>query len=452
MNNTVDMTVGKPWKLIVKFAIPIIISQTFQLLYSTIDSLIVGNFVGKEALAAVSSSGSLIMLFTSLFIGTAMGAGVIISKYFGEKNYEDMSKAIHTNIAFGLCAGVILTVIGVFLTPYILKLMQTPSDILPLSIVYFRYFFLGVLAVVMYNIFNGILQAIGNTKRPLMYLIISSLLNICLDLLFVGVFGLGVAGAAIATMISQFTSAFLCFLFLIKKGTVYQVKITKIGFHPHMLSQILKYGLPAGIQNSVIALANVFVQSNINTFESDAVAGCGIYNKIDGFAFVPITGFTMAIATFTGQNLGAKQYDRAKQGSRFGIITAMLLAEFVGLMLFLFAPSLAKLFNGDPNVIAITTKQFRTISLFSCLLAYSHSVAAVCRGAGKAFVPMIIMVSIWCVFRVIYIYIIMAIDHSIVYLFIAYPLTWSISSIIYFIYYHKSNWIYGFEKKETLED
>ena len=441
----VDMTVGKPSSLLIKFAIPIIISQTFQLLYSTVDSIIVGKFVGKEALAAVSSSGSLIMLFTSLFIGTAMGAGVIISKYFGEKNYEDMSKAIHTNVAFGLCSGIILTILGVFLTPYILKLMQTPENILPLSILYFRYFFFGVTAIVMYNIFNGILQALGNTKRPLMYLIIASLTNIVLDLLFVAVFKMSVMGAALATMLSQFISAFLCFLFLIKRGTIYQIKISNIRFHPHMLSKILKYGLPAGIQNSVIALANVFVQSNINTFGDNAVAGCGIYNKIDGFAFIPINGFTMAIATFVGQNLGAKEYDRARQGSRFGIITSMLLAECVGVLLFLLAPILAKIFSDDPDVIAVSTKQFHTISLFSCLLAFSHCIAAVCRGAGKAFIPMIIMISIWCVFRVIYILIAMSISHNIRLVFIAYPLTWFISSIIYIIYYLKSDWIHGYE-------
>lgn len=445
--NTKDMTNGTPWKLILTFALPIFLSNLFQQLYNSVDSLIVGNFIGKYALAAVSSSGNLIFLFTSFFTGTAMGAGVIISKYFGQKDYTNMSKAIHTNIAFGLCSSVILTILGVLLTPTLLKLMDTDPDVLPNSIEYFRYYFIGITGVVMYNTFSGILQAVGNSRRPLYYLIFSSCLNVLLDLLFIAVFKWGVRSAAIATAISQLASAILCFSFLLKKGTVYQVEIKKVKFHEGMFSQIFKYGIPAGIQNSVIALANVFVQKNINFFGENAMAGCGTYSKLEGFAFLPITCFNMALTTYVGQNCGAKKYDRVKVGTRFGIICSLIIAEIIGVILYLLSPVLVKLFNDDPEVIEIGVLQSRTIGLFFFLLAFSHSIAAILRGAGKAFIPMLVMLLVWCVIRVSYITIIMHyIKDDIRVIFYAYPITWCISSIIYFIYYHFCDWMHEFEK------
>lgn len=444
---TLDMTKGTPWKLIVAFAMPVFLSNLFQQLYNSADSAIVGKFLGTNSLAAVASSGNLIFLFTSFFIGTAMGAGVVIAKYFGQKNYDKMKKAIHTNIACGLVAGIVLTVLGVLFTPTILVWMNTDKEVLPEAITYFRFYFFGVSGAIMYNFLNSILQAVGNSKRGLYYLITSSLLNIILDILFIGVFKMGVGSAAIATGISHYVSMILCLIFLMKKGTVYQVRIKEIGFDKEMLSQILKYGVPSGIQNSVIGLANVFVQTNINSFGGIAQAGYGCYGKIEGFAFLPITSFNLALTTFIGQNLGAKEYERAKKGSRFGIISAMILAEVVGVIMFFFIPYIARIFTDDMNVIMYSKKQATICCLFYFLLAFSHGVAAVCRGAGKAVIPMLIMLIVWCVIRVIYIKIAMSINHNINLIFWAYPITWSISSIIYFLYYSFSDWVHGFESK-----
>ena len=447
----VNMVEGKEWKKILIFALPIFISSLFQQLYNSVDSLIVGNYLGDSSLAAVSSSGNLIFLFTSFFIGCFSGAGVLVSKYFGEKNYDKMKDAIHTDIAFGVISGIILTLLGVFLTPYILILMNTDPEVLPESTLYFRWYFILVIGVVLYNCFSGILQAVGNSFMPLIFLIISSVFNVILDILFIGVFKMGVEGASIATGISQILSAFACFIYLLKKKTLYQVEFTKIRIHLPMLKRILRYGIPSGIQNSVIGLANVVVQSNINTFGKVVMAGCGVHAKIEGFAFLPITSFTLSLTTFTGQNLGAKEYDRARRGARFGIITSVVLAEIIGVLTFFFMPYMARLFSSTDEVIEITIRQSRTVSLFYCLLAFSHCVAAVQRGAGRAFIPMIIMLSVWCVFRVIYVNVAMAIDHNIVLLFIAYPLTWGISSIIYFFIQVFSDWTHGFEKhKETV--
>ncbi len=447
----VDMTKGKEWKKILLFAIPIFISSLFQQLYNSVDSLIVGNFLGDSSLAAVSSSGNLIFLFTSFFIGCFSGAGVLISRYFGEKNYDNMSKAIHTDIAFALVSSIFLTVAGVILTPYILQWMNTDADVLPESTMYFRWYFSLVVGVVLYNCFSGILQALGNSLAPLIFLIISSILNVLLDLLFIGVFHTGVEGASIATGICQITSAILCFFFLKRKNNYYKLEISQIRFHEGMMPKILKYGIPAGIQNSVIGLANVIVQSNINTFGKVAMAGCGVYSKIEGFAFLPVTSFTLALTTFTGQNLGAKEYDRAKRGARFGVITSVILAEIIGVLTFFFMPYLARLFTSTPEVIEISVKQSKTICLFYFLLSFSHCIAAIQRGAGRAFIPMIIMLSVWCIFRVIFVNVAMAINHNIILLFCVYPITWGISSIIYLFIQLFSNWTHGFETKKNLE-
>ena len=445
--STRDMTHGSPWRLIIGFAIPVFLSQVFQQLYNTADALIVGRFLGDEALAAVSSSGPLIFLLISFFEGMTMGAGVTISRYFGAGDHDKVSRAIHTNVLFSLLAGLFLTVVGVLLTPTLLRWMGTDPEVLPDAIAYFRYYFMGVLAVTMYNTCKSIMNALGDSRRPLYYLILSSITNIVLDLLFIGVFHWGVWSAAVATTISQAVSMVLCLIHLMKRGTIYQLQPKKLRLDPEMLQQIVRYGLPAGVQNSVIGFANVIVQSNINSFGKIAMAAYGAYSKLEGFAFLPVTSFTMALTTFVSQNLGAAQYDRAKKGSRFGIISSVVIAEIIGVLMYLFAPALISLFTETPEVIALGAREMRTISLFFCLLAFSHAVAAVCRGAGKAFVPMIIMLLFWCVIRISYITIVMHIVHEIQYIYWAYPLTWSLSSIVYLIYYHFSDWVHGFEKK-----
>ena len=442
-----NMTEGSPVSLILRFALPIFISQVFQQLYSTADAFIVGKYLGTNAFAAVSSSGTLIMLLTSLFIGTAMGAGVAISKYFGAGDYENVSRAIHTNVLLAILCGIVLTVFGVALTPTFLRWMGTDPDVLPEAISYFRYYFFGILAVVMYNTCKGIMNALGDSRRPLYYLILSSLVNIVLDLLFIAVFHWGVWSAAAATTISQAVSMVLCLIHLTKKGTIYQVRLRDLRLDREMLGQIFRYGLPSGVQNSVIGFANVIVQSNINSFGKLAMAAYGAYSKLEGFAFLPVTSFTMALTTYVSQNLGAGEYDRAKKGSRFGIITSLLLAELIGVLMYLFAPQLTAIFTETPEVIALGVEQARTISLFYCLLAFSHAVASVCRGAGKAFVPMTIMLVFWCVVRITYITTVMHFVHDIQYIYWAYPITWSLSSIVYLIYYHFSDWVHGFEKK-----
>ena len=430
MSKAIDFTRGSIQKNLIAFAFPLFLGNLFQQLYNTADSLIVGNFLGSQALAAVSSSSPLINMMVGFFNGMAIGAGVIISRAFGARDSEALDKAIHTDLAFSLAAGAGMTVLGSIFTPLILEWMQTPADIMPNSVAYFRVYCLGIIFSLMYNTCMGIMNAVGDSRHPLYYLIVSSLVNIVLDLFFVGVLGYGVGSAALATIISQAVSVLLSLkrLFRGQEG-VYKVSILRIRFHKGMLRQILRFGLPSGVQNSVIGFANIVVQTNINSFASAAVAGSGAYSKIEGFAFLPVTCFSLALTTCIGQNLGAKKYDRAKKGARFGLL------------------QLVAAFNSDAEVVAYGVRQAHMEAFFYCFLALSHCMAGILRGAGKASIPMLIMFGSWCVLRVSYLTVVLSFFHDIRIVYSAYPLTWTISSIAFIIYMAKADWIHGLEKK-----
>ncbi len=444
------LTQGPIWKGILLFALPVFLGNVLQQFYNAFDSWVVGKYIGDYALAAVSSSGSLVFMLISFFNGVAMGAGVVIAKHFGAKKYEDMDKAIHTVVAFGLAAGAILTVVGVAFTPTILRWMDTPPDVLPESISYFRCYSYGIGFGVMYNIFVGILHAVGDSRHPLYYLMVSSCVNVVLDLLFVAVLKLGVGSAAVATTVSQGVSAVLCCIHLMRtKDQPYRLQWKKVRIHWQSLKDIIRFGLPSGIQNSVIALANVVVQRNINAFDAAAMAGCGAYSKLEGFAFLPVTCFTQSLSTFVGQNLGAKQHDRVKKGVAFGTICSVVLAESIGILSYIFAPQLISIFNESPEVVDYGTRHMRTICLFYCLLALSHCIASVMRGAGKASVPMVTMLVCWCLIRVSYITIAVKIVPELETVSWAYPITWSLSSIVFLIYFFTADWIHHFDRLEA---
>lgn len=449
MKSANNLSEGPIRKKLILFALPIFVGQVFQQLYNTFDSLIVGKFLGDQALAAVSSSGSLIFMMVGFFQGIALGAGVIIAKEFGANNTKKMRLAIHTDVAFGLLAGVIMTILGVLCTPIILKWMHTPEDVLPQSIVYFRCYFCGSIFSVMYNIFVGILQAVGDSRHPLYYLIISSIINVVLDLILVGGLKYGVGAAAVATVISQGISAVLCCIQLLRTEGDAKLNISEIKFDCENLKSIVRFGLPSGIQNSVIALANIVVQSNINSFGQYAMAGCGAYFKLEGFAFLPVTCFAQGLSTFVGQNLGAKRYDRVKGGVKFGIFCSLTLTEMIGVIFWLFAPTLVGMFSNSSEVIAYGVRQARVETLFYCMLALAHCIAGIMRGAGKATVPMVIMLGFWCVLRVTYITTALYFFPHIEIVFSAYPLTWTTSCVAFLIYFFKADWMHNFERLEN---
>lgn len=437
---TTLMTKGSIVKNMIIFAIPILIGQVFQQLYNIIDSLIVGNFVGSESLGAVTSTGALSFLFIGLVSGVFLGSGVLISKYYGASDEASASNAIHTSVAFAIVLGVLLSVVGVIFTPMILKLMDTPDDIIELSTIYLRIIFSGGIFTVGYNCASSIYQSIGDTKSPLIFLIISSFINVVLDIVFVVFMDMGVAGAALATVVSQAVSTIISFINLFRTKQFYKVTLSKIKFHSGFVLDIIKFGVPSGIQNSVISLANVVVQSNINKFGSDAIAGNGAYTRIEGMVFIPITAFTFALTTFISQNLGAKEYDRVKKGASFGIISSMIMSVILGVIFYLFSSQIIGLFSDDIEVIKHGIQRTMICCIFYFLISFSYGVTGVLRGAGKSIIPMIVMLFSWCIIRVIYIEITIRFIEDVRVIYWAYPLTWLISSIIFFFLYKFTNW------------
>lgn len=444
------MTKGSIAKNILLFAYPIFLGNLFQQLYQTVDSLVIGNYGGKESLAAISSCGALIFLLVGLTNGIFMGAGVVISKYFGAGCKENVQKSIHTTIAFALVSSIFMTIVGYFAAPEILKMMGTPDSVIKEATIYVQIYFLGSTALIIYNSASGILQAMGDSKHPLYFLIVSSSLNIILDLIFVIKFNLGIAGVGYATVISQSVSALLSLRILLTTKEEFKIQIKLIKFDKNILIQILKMGIPSGIQNSVISIANIFVQASVNSFGAIAMAGNGAFMRIQGFVFLPIISFSLALTTFTSQNLGAHEFDRVKKGAKFGILFSILIAEIIGVFIFFYSDILVSFFNNDPHVVEIGVQKAYVEALFFFLLALSHCMAGLYRGAGKAVIPMLVMFLFWCIFRVSYITVALNIYRDIRVLFSAYPITWGLSSIFFVIYFFKVDWMK--EKKHKKEE
>lgn len=437
MKNEYTMTEGDFRKKIIYFAIPIFIGNLFQQLYNTVDSLIVGNYLGSNALAAVSSTSAFVYLIIGFSIGFSSGAGVIIARHIGAKNQEATSRAVHTAIILGLVISIVMSLFGVFFSPVILNLTKTPSEVYVEAIKYLRIYFSGVGALIMYNMFVGILQASGDSKHPLIYLIISSILNVFLDILFIAYFHMGVEGAAYATIISEIVSMLLVARRLIMKDSIVKVHISKLKVDPDELEPIIRQGLPTALQGSVIDISNMMIQSYINTFGSLAMAGIGAFTKVEGFIFLPVTAFSIAVTTFVSQNLGANLKDRARQGIKFSYLCAISIVAIMGVIIYINAPTILSAFNKNPEVIRYGVGRARVSSIFFILVSFSHMTSAVMRGVGKPMVPMIVMLVCWCLVRLIVVYTIGQVYHDINVVYWIYPFTWTLSTLVYLYYLKK---------------
>lgn len=425
------LTKGSIRRKIIGFAIPIFIGYLFQQLYNTADSLIVGNVLGENALAAVSSNAAFIYLFIGFFMGFATGAGVIIARHIGANDPAQTSLAVHTTVAMGLVFSVLVSVLGVAVTPTMLRWMGTPPEVFTESCKYLRIYFAGATGLVMYNMLVGILQASGDSRHPLAYLIVSSLVNVALDLLFVAGFHMGVEGAAYATIISQFLSMLLVSIRLLRADGIIRVDPRKVRIDPENLRYIVRNGMPTALQACVIDLSNMLIQSYINSFGSLAMAGIGASTKVEGFAFLPVTAFQMAVTTFVSQNMGAREYDRVRRGIRFGLGCTIATISLIGGGVFLFAPQIIGLFNRNPEVIRFGTDRTRVCALFYCLVGFSHVASAVMRGLGKPVTPMVIMLTCWCAVRILVLFTLGQSLHDIRLAFWIYPFTWALSSAVY---------------------
>lgn len=450
MKKSTVMTEGSIWKKILFFSIPLILGNLFQQLYNTVDSIIVGNYIGSEALAAVGSSGSLINLLIGFCIGASAGAGVVIAQFYGAQDREGVRKAVHTTIAIAIAAGAVLTVVGIVATPILLKAMGTPQEVFDQASIYLKVYFGGILFSVVYNMSAGILNAVGNSKRSLVYLMIAATSNIFLDLLFVVVLKMGIVGAAIATDISQLLSCIFIILFLVRSEDVYRVKLKDIRCYDNLLGKILKIGLPTGVQNIVISLSNVIVQSSVNSFGAVAMAGFAAYIKVDGFNILPVLSFSMAATTFVGQNVGAGRLDRVKKGMYVSVAMGIIYTVCTGILLLTFAPQVIGVFTQNGKVVEYGVYIMKFFCPFYWMLGILHILAGTIRGTGKTMQAMVVFLLSLCIFRVLWIWGAMSVSHKIGGVMLGYPLSWLVGLVMILIYVWKGNWMpYGMKKDST---
>ena len=439
--NTVLMTEGGIFKNLLFFATPLILGNLLQQMYNAVDSIIVGNYVGSNALAAVGAGAPLIYLLIAFSLGASVGAGVIVSQYLGAKEKEGLHKAVHTAMTISIILGLILTAGGILFSRKLLVMMNTPAEILDDAACYLRIYSYGLIFNVVYNMAAGILNAAGNSRRSLMYLAAAAVVNIFMDLLLIAGLKIGVAGAAIATNFSQAISCILALWFLFRVPTDYRISLKSLRIHKAMALRIIQIGLPTGIQNMVISFSNILIQASINQYGATAVAGFSAYLKIDGFNILPVLSFSMAITTFIGQNYGAGKYDRMKKGMWVTLLMGIVYTVLTGILLLTFSGQIMRLFSEDVDVIAYGQTAMRYFCPFYWILAILHSLAGTVRGTGKSIPPMVVLLVSLCLFRIVWIQLVLPYYTSIEGIFILYPVSWLVGAVLMILYTWKGKWI-----------
>lgn len=431
----INFTTGKILKQLLIFAMPLMLSGMLQLFYNAADIVVVGRFAGKESLAAVGSTGALINLLTNAFLGLSVGANVLISKGFGTGDKGLLERAVHTSVTISIIGGVVFGIIGLFFAKPILALMDTPTEVLPKAAVYMRIYFAGLPAIALYNFGSAILRAVGDTKRPLIFLIISGFINIILNLFFVIVCRMDVAGVALATIISQIFSAVLVAACLMRSDGAYKLILKRLRVCKRELMQILRVGLPAGVQGTLFSLSNVLIQSSVNSFGSVAVAGNSAGANIEGFVYIAMNSVHHTALTFCAQNLGAANYDRIKKGFYYCIGLVTVIGIFFGSLVVLFSNQLVSIYSSETDVIAIGAGRVAVICSTYFLCGIMDTLAGVLRGLSYSVLPMIITLVGACGLRVLWIYIIFEFERSLFMLYLAYPVSWTLTAAALFIAY-----------------
>ena len=440
-NKNTDMIGGGIFRSIFWFSVPLLIGNFFQQLYNTVDSYVVGNFVNTSALAAVGASTPVINMLVGFFMGLSAGAGVVISQYFGAQKGREMSRAVHASMALTALLSLIFTVLGLIFTGPLLRAIGVPEDVLPHSSLYLMIYFTGITFSLFYNMGAGVLRAVGDSTHPLIYLAAACMVNVVLDFLFVCGFGMGIAGAAIATVIAQGVSCILVMGKLMRAKADYRVELRRIRFHKKMIRRIISFGFPAALQQSITSFSNVVVQSYINHFGTAAMAGYSATVRIDGFTQLPLQSFNMAITTFVGQNIGAKKYDRVKKG----VFAAWLMSSGViivcSVCMFLAAPFLIGVFTKDRDVISIGSDMVRIFASLYIALPVVQILNGALRGAGLSKIPMYFMLGSFVVLRQIYLMIAVPLTDSVNVVMAGWPITWVVCAIGMAWYYFKTDWL-----------
>ena len=433
----VDMTQGSITKHLITFALPLLAGNIFQQMYNMVDTWVVGRYVSNEAYAAVGTNGPIINLLIGFFMGLSSGAGVVISQYYGARRYGDVSRTVHTAMAMTLILAVLFTGLGIFMTPYMLSIMNTPANVLPESSTYLRTIFSGIGGLMIYNIGSGILRAVGDSRRPFYFLVVCAVMNTVLDLVFVIRFRMGVQGVALATILSQAVSAALVLVTLLRTRECIHLQPSKLRLHWDMLKKIFRVGIPAAIQMAITSFSNIFVQSYINFFGDNCMSGWTTYAKVDQLLFLPMQSIALASTTFVGQNLGSKQVERAKKGVTHALIIAMTSTVVLMIPVMIYAPQIVAFFNSKPEVVDYGSMLLRYITPFYMLCCFNQIYSGALRGSGNSKAPMIIMLSSFVAFRQVYLFIMSRICNEILPIAMSYPAGWLLCSTLTLIYYHK---------------
>ena len=436
------ITEGVIWKQLLLFFFPIVLGTFFQQLYNTADAIIVGKVVGKEALAAVGgSTGTLINLLVGFFVGVASGASVIIAQLFGARKSEDVSRAVHTTIALAIVSGALLTVAGLILCEDILRLMGTPDEVMVYALPYLSIYFLGMIPQLIYNIGSGILRAVGDSRRPMLFLISAALTNIVLDIILVLGFEMGVRGAAYATIASQLVSALMILGSLHHAMPVYRLHFRRIRFHGDMLKRIIVIGLPAGLQSVMYSLSNIIIQASVNGFGTDVMAAWTAYGKIDGLFWMVISAFGVSITTFAGQNFGAHRYERMKRSIRVCLGIAAGATVLMSALIFVIGRPMLGMFTDDAHVLEIGVSIIHLLAPTWILYLCIEILSGAMRGAGDSLMPTLMTLMGVCLMRVFWICMVVPMFHELRVLLLSYPITWTITSIMFILYYRRGKWL-----------
>ena len=439
--DTVLMTEGSIFRNILFFSAPLILGNLLQQTYNAADSIIVGNFVGSNALAAVGSSTSLIYLLIAFSQGASVGASVIVSQYLGAQEEKRVRLSVHTAFAIAGILGILLTIGGLLFSGRILVAMRTPPEVLPDSVRYLQIYSAGLIFNVIYNMAAGILNAAGNSRKSLGYLAAAAVTNVGADLLLIGVLGWGVAGAAVATTLSQAVSCVLAMGYLVRVPADYRVQPASVRIHPGMAKRIVQVGLPTGIQNMVISLSNILVQASVNGYGAAAMAGFAAYMKVDGFNILPIMSFSMAATTFVGQNFGAGKLDRVKKSLWVTLGMGVVYTILTGVLLLAFQDPIMHLFTHEEDVVAFGCTAMHYFCPFYWELSILHGLAGTVRGTGKTIPPMVVLLVSLCVFRIGWIQWVLPFFSSIDGIFLLYPVSWGLGALMMVGYAWKANWL-----------
>ena len=436
------ITEGVIWKQLLLFFFPIVLGTFFQQLYNTADAIIVGKAVGKEALADVGgSTGTLINLLVGFFVGLASGASVIIAQLFGARRAQDVSRAVHTTIALALSSGALLTAVGLLCAGGILELMGTPQEVMAYALPYLNIYFLGMIPQLVYNIGSGVLRAVGDSRRPMLFLICAALTNIVLDILLVLGLNLGVCGAAIATVLSQVVSAVLILVSLRHAQPVYRLHFRRIRFHGDMLARIVRIGLPAGLQSVMYSLSNMIIQASVNGFGTDVMAAWTAYGKIDGLYWMMISAFGVSITTFAGQNFGARRYDRMRRSVRVCLGMAAGVTVFMTALILAVGRPMLGMFTDDAHVVEMGMSIIRLIVPTWITYLCIEILSGAMRGAGDSLMPTLMTLTGVCLMRVFWVTVVVPRMHQLPVLMLSYPITWVITSCMFIVYYLRGRWL-----------